>query len=194
MEGRQVALIRGINVGRAKRVAMAQLRSAVAAFGFGNVRTLLNSGNLVNDGVNLSTCKNNGDVTWTYNQGALIGALVELNRLTGDATALATARRIGDAMTSSGYLSPNGILREPNEPDACGGDGVSFKGAAIRGLGVLNSATGGAYNAYLQRNADSAYANDRDSLDSYGSHWAGPFRGTNHSCQHSAVDLLNAAP
>jgi predicted alpha-1,6-mannanase (GH76 family) len=155
---------------------------------------MLNSSNLVNDGVNLSTCKNNGDVTWTYNQGVLINALVQLNKLTGDANALATARKIGDALTTSGYLSPNGILREPNEPDACAGDGVSFKGAAIRGLGVLNAATGGAYNTYLQRNADSAYGNDRDSIDSYGSHWAGPYTSTNHSCQHSAVDLLNAAP
>jgi hypothetical protein len=155
---------------------------------------MLNSGNLVNDGVNLSTCRNNGDVTWTYNQGVLINALVELNRLTGDAAALATARRIGDALTTSTYLSPGGIMREPNEPDGCSGDGVSFKGAAVRGLGVLNAATGGAYNAYLQRNAASAYANSRDSLDFYGSHWAGPFRGSNHSCQHSALDLLNAAP
>jgi len=155
---------------------------------------MLNSSNLVNDGVNLTTCKNNGDVTWTYNQGVLINALVQLNKLTGDANALATARRIGDALTTSGYLSPNGILREPNEPDACSGDGASFKGAAIRGLGVLNSATGGAYNTYLQRNADSAYANDRNSIDAYGSHWAGPYAGTNHSCLHSAVDLLNAAP
>jgi hypothetical protein len=155
---------------------------------------MLNSGNLVNDGVNLSTCRNNGDVTWTYNQGALINALVELNRLTGDAAALATARRIGDALTTSTYLSPGGILREPNEPDACSGDGVSFKGPAMRGLGVLNTAAGGAYNGYLQRNAASAYANARDSLDFYGSHWAGPFRGTSHGCQHSALDLLNAAP
>ena len=155
---------------------------------------LVNGSNLVNDGVNLSTCRNNGDVTWTYNQGVLINALVQLNLLTGDANALATARRIGDALTASGYLSPGGILREPNEPDACGGDGVSFKGAAIRGLGVLNGVTGGAYDTYLRRNADSAYANDRDSIDSYGSHWAGPFRGTNHSCQHSALDLFNAAP
>jgi predicted alpha-1,6-mannanase (GH76 family) len=144
--------------------------------------------------VNLSTCKNNGDVTWTYNQGVLMNGLTELNKLTGDANALTVARRIGDAMTSSSYLSPNGILREPNEPDACSGDGVSFKGAAIRGLGALNQAAGGAYNTYLQRNADSAYAHDRDTLDFYGSHWAGPFTSTNHSCQHSAVDLLNAAP
>jgi len=155
---------------------------------------MLNASNLVNDGVDLSTCKNNGDVTWTYNQGVLINALVQLNGLTGDANALATARKIGDALTTSSYLSPGGILREPNEPDTCAGDGASFKGAAIRGLGVLNSATGGAYTAYLQRNADSAYGKDRDSLDFYGFHWAGPFAGTNHSCQHSAVDLLNAAP
>jgi hypothetical protein len=155
---------------------------------------MINGSSLVNDGVNLSTCKNNGDVTWTYNQGVLMNALTELNKLTGDANALSQARKIGDAMTSSSYLSPNGILREPNEPDACSGDGASFKGAGIRGLGALNQAVGGAYNTYLQRNADSAYTHDRDTLDFYGSHWAGPFTGTNHSCQHSAVDLLNAAP
>ncbi|GAB2607052.1 glycosyl hydrolase [Paractinoplanes abujensis] len=155
---------------------------------------MLNAENLVNDGINMSTCRNNGDVTWTYNQGVLINALVQLHKLTGDADALATARRIGTALTTSGYLSPGGILREPNEPDTCSGDGVSFKGAAVRGLGALNAATGGAYNAYLQRNADSAYAGDRNSFDAYGSHWAGPWRSTNHSCQHSALDLLNAAP
>ena len=155
---------------------------------------MLNGSNLVNDGISLSTCRNNGAVTWTYNQGVLINALVQLNRLTGDAAALATARRIGDAVVNSGYLSPGGILREPNESATCSGDGVSFKGAAIRGLGVLNAVAGGAYNTYLQRNADSAYLNARDSIDAYGSHWAGPRTATNHSCQHSAVDLLNAAP
>ena len=44
---RQVALIRGINVGRAKRVAMADLRATLEELGFTDVRTLLNSGNLV---------------------------------------------------------------------------------------------------------------------------------------------------
>ncbi len=41
---RRVALLRGINVGRAKRVAMADLRALVAGLGYGEVRTLLNSG------------------------------------------------------------------------------------------------------------------------------------------------------
>ncbi|HEY1044592.1 MAG TPA: DUF1697 domain-containing protein [Telluria sp.] len=42
-----VALLRGINVGRAKRIAMADLRKVIADLGFSEVRTLLNSGNAV---------------------------------------------------------------------------------------------------------------------------------------------------
>ncbi len=42
-----VALLRGVNVGRAKRVAMAELRALIEEVGFGEVRTLLNSGNAV---------------------------------------------------------------------------------------------------------------------------------------------------
>ena len=47
MPDRQVALIRGINVGKAKRVAMADLRAAIEALGYTDVKTLLNSGNVV---------------------------------------------------------------------------------------------------------------------------------------------------
>lgn len=42
-----VALIRGINVGRAKRIAMADLRSLLEGLGYTNVRTVLNSGNAI---------------------------------------------------------------------------------------------------------------------------------------------------
>ncbi|MFL6162002.1 MAG: DUF1697 domain-containing protein [Jatrophihabitantaceae bacterium] len=42
-----VALLRGINVGRNKRVAMADLRALLADLGYTNPRTLLNSGNAV---------------------------------------------------------------------------------------------------------------------------------------------------
>ncbi len=45
--GQHVALLRGINVGRAKRVAMSDLRALVEDLGYGDVRTLLNSGNIV---------------------------------------------------------------------------------------------------------------------------------------------------
>ena len=42
-----IALLRGINVGKAKRVAMADLRQVIGELGYGDVRTLLNSGNAV---------------------------------------------------------------------------------------------------------------------------------------------------
>lgn len=44
-----VALVRGINVGKAKRVAMADLRALVEQLGYSEARTLLNSGNVVFD-------------------------------------------------------------------------------------------------------------------------------------------------
>ena len=43
----RVALLRGINVGKAKRIAMADLKTLVERLGYGDVRTLLNSGNVV---------------------------------------------------------------------------------------------------------------------------------------------------
>jgi uncharacterized protein (DUF1697 family) len=46
---RYVALLRGINVGSARRVAMPRLREVLTARGYGDVRTLLNSGNVVLD-------------------------------------------------------------------------------------------------------------------------------------------------
>lgn len=42
-----LALLRGINVGKAKRVAMADLRALVTDLGYLDVRTLLNSGNVI---------------------------------------------------------------------------------------------------------------------------------------------------
>ena len=44
---RYVALFRGINVGKAKRIAMGDLRALLDALGYADVATLLNSGNAV---------------------------------------------------------------------------------------------------------------------------------------------------
>lgn len=43
----RVAFLRGINVGTAKRIAMADLRAVVEALGYRDVRTVLNSGNVI---------------------------------------------------------------------------------------------------------------------------------------------------
>ena len=45
-----IALLRGINVGKIKRIRMEPLRNLVSDLGFNNVRTLVNSGNVVFDG------------------------------------------------------------------------------------------------------------------------------------------------
>ena len=42
-----IALIRGINVGKSNRIAMADLKSLLTDLGHADVRTLLNSGNAV---------------------------------------------------------------------------------------------------------------------------------------------------
>ena len=47
MGSTQVGLIRGINVGRAKRVAMGDLRALMQSLGYRDSRTLLNSGNII---------------------------------------------------------------------------------------------------------------------------------------------------
>jgi len=44
---RQVALLRGINLGSRNRIAMAELRAALEAAGFGDVSTYVQSGNVV---------------------------------------------------------------------------------------------------------------------------------------------------
>src|SRR5688500_12146048 len=50
-----VALLRGINVGGNKKIAMGELRAVIESLGFTNVRTLLNSGNVVFAGPKQST-------------------------------------------------------------------------------------------------------------------------------------------
>lgn len=55
-----VAMLRGINVGSTNRIAMPALRDAVAALGYGDVRTYVQSGNVVFTGTAKARSKDLG--------------------------------------------------------------------------------------------------------------------------------------
>jgi len=155
---------------------------------------MINNQNLINDGLN-DNCQNNGDVTWTYNQGVILGGFVELFKATGDRGYLDRARKIADAAVASSYLNPNGILHEPcdNNGNDCGGDGPSFKGVFGRNMGELNAALDDKpYTEYLRNNANKIYEN-RNTIGQYGLHYEGPFQFHSAASQHSALDMLTAA-
>jgi predicted alpha-1,6-mannanase (GH76 family) len=154
---------------------------------------MINGNSRINDGLT-DDCKNNNDTEWTYNQGVILGALVELHRATGDASLITKARAIADATIASDGLNPNGILREPCEAWGCGADGAMFKGAFIRNLGELNRYLDGRpYDYYIQKQFDAAYKSNRTTIDQYGVHWAGSFDQFDGSTQGSGLDLAVAA-
>jgi uncharacterized protein (DUF1697 family) len=59
---RFVALLRGVNVGGAKRVPMAELRALLLSLGYTDVKTLLNSGNAVFNSTGRSTAAHAGRI------------------------------------------------------------------------------------------------------------------------------------
>ena len=155
---------------------------------------MINGQRMINDG--LDNCRNNNQETWTYNQGVILGGLVELNRATGQAAYLDEARALADASTANPRLNPGGILKEPCEDsaDACGGDGPSFKGIYMRNLGELDRALPGRpYRAYLERQAEALRTRNRTVMDQYGLRWAGPVDRVDAHRQQSALDALTAA-
>src|SRR5262249_52656254 len=106
-----------------------------------NASGVINAQNLVNDGLT-DSCQNNNGTTWTYNQGVIIGGLVELSKITNDPSLLSRAQAIADAAMTK-LVDDRGILHEPCEPN-CGDDGPQFKGVFMRHLGELARATNSA--------------------------------------------------
>ncbi|KAI1470645.1 glycoside hydrolase family 76 protein [Daldinia caldariorum] len=151
---------------------------------------LINKDNLINDGLT-DDCKNNGMNTWTYNQGVILGGLVELSKATGDKSLLTTAQTIASAAITK--LSKDGILFEGCEPD-CGSDGAQFKGIFMRNLHYLQAAAPmEPIKNFLLTNADTIWAKNRNDKNQLGTTWAGPFGNATAGTQSSALDTIVAA-
>jgi hypothetical protein len=151
---------------------------------------LITSGNLVQDGLNVSGCTVNG-ATYTYNQGVVLHGLVELSRATGTTSLLSTAKSIATAATQK--FSRNGVLYEGCEPN-CTGDGQSFKGIFIRYLRTLASAANTReYDGFMTTTANSILANNTNSAGQQGNSFVGPFALWTYNTQASAAAALVAA-
>ncbi|KAI8943284.1 hypothetical protein NX059_001304 [Plenodomus lindquistii] len=155
---------------------------------------MINEEGTINDGLD-DSCSNNGGAVWSYNQGVILGGLVELQRAAPDPSYISLAHRIAKAALKK-LSDDNGVIHDGCEP-GCGGDGNQFKGIFMRNLQALHKESpDAAYVDAVRINADSIWKNDRggDMGVVFGVNWAGPYRGpANASMQSSAMDALVAA-
>lgn len=160
---------------------------------------MINSDNLINDGLGDGRgrsggggCKNNGQTTWSYNQGVILGGLAELSMATRDPSLRKAAQKIATAAITR-LVDSNGILHDPCEPP-CGADAVQFKGIFVRNLVLLDKRhPRAAYKKFVVTNADSIWNNARGVDFQLGQVWSGPFGVANAGSQSSALDTLVGA-
>ena len=153
---------------------------------------MINSENLINDGLVTATCQNNGEKTWSYNQGVILGGLTQLNALTHNNSLLTTAQTIANAAITH-LVTATGILTDTCEPN-CGQDGVQFKGVFLRNLMALQAVVHDPqYTTFTENNAESIWTNSQGPNYAFGQAWEGPFDAANAGSQSSALDAFLAA-
>ena len=151
---------------------------------------MLNGAWLVNDGLD-TNCQNNGQTTWTYNQGVVVGGLTELYKVTGNTNYLHQAELIASAAIGN-LVDTQRILREPCEPN-CGGDAPQFKGIFMRHLAELYDVDHKSANFnFLFTNAHSIWFHDRNNQYQLGLTWDGPFDSADAARQSSAITPIAA--
>ncbi|KAJ5449975.1 uncharacterized protein N7458_006424 [Penicillium daleae] len=145
----------------------------------------------INDGL-LDNCQNNGQTVWSYNQGVILGGLVELNRAAPNDTYLESANKIAQAaiMTLS---DANLVIHDVCEPN-CAPDATQFKGIFIRNLHMLHQdSPNDLYKKVIEACANSIWEYDRNYLNQLGVNWAGLVASIDASTHSSALDALVAA-
>lgn len=169
---------------------------------------MINEQYLVNDG--LSDCHNNGDVTWTYNQGVILSAAIEMGNMSvhrlpwgeGNLDMLGIASNIADAAIEK-LVDANGILMEPVPFSLTNRDAPQFKGIFIRNLAYYyhqylrltgsDPSTVEQYKQFIMGNADAIWEKNRTDENAFGAKWAGTIDTIDAVRQTAALDAFNAA-
>jgi len=160
---------------------------------------MLSSNGTINDGLDENCQNNHGDV-WSYNQGVILGGLVEMHEIDYNNTYLGLGLYIAytaiEVLTSP-YPGFKYTLTDPCEPNDCGADGTQFKGIFMRNLMSLWGATKDKLlGDYISANAFNIWHYDREIGAQghvvFGVQWE-KFSGiANASTQSSAMDALVA--
>jgi hypothetical protein len=159
-----------------------------------NQSGLINDQNLVNDGLD-KHCSNNGQKTYTYNQGVILGALANLYLMDRDTSHIATATKIAKAAISN--LSNNGgVMSEPVEELTQ--DSQIFKGIFVYHIGNLfphikDASDRRIIAAFIKLDAHAAWALRRKSTNEINAYWDDVHSLYGAASQCAGVDLFNAA-
>jgi predicted alpha-1,6-mannanase (GH76 family) len=164
---------------------------------------------LINDG--LKDCLNNGGVTWTYNQGVILGALAEMYLCTvahgpysqgeGEIQYLNEANNIAHAVLSM-LLDGNGVLVEPIPIGSKDQNAPQFKGIFMQNLASFYHVASNVknlpfdvdpYRQFLEKNANSIWQLARSPRNTFGFNWSSPVDREDATRQISALMAFNAA-
>jgi hypothetical protein len=166
------------------------LRWAEAEWSWFDRSGMINKDGLVNDGLD-DNCQNNGQNTWTYNQGVILAGLAQLYRATGDQALLTSAT--GIARATIRRLTVAGVLTEPCRGDRCedqlDADTQAFKGIFVSGLKVLAvTAKTTEFNGFFRRQARVIQDDDTTTQQQHGMFWRGPVARVTSASQASALE------
>ncbi|KAJ7084371.1 glycoside hydrolase family 76 protein [Mycena belliarum] len=136
-----------------------------------------NSDGLWNDGLT-DSCANNGQTTWTYNQGVIASGLSALYAVTKDATLLTEAEITLDATIK--LLTSNNILKESCDsapgPTECNQDQQIFKVRSVQYyLDRANDpARNAKYSSFLGSQSSGVFHFGTNAANDVGSVWYAP--------------------
>ena len=152
-----------------------------------------------NDVRPLKGCAVDMEPLYTYTNGVILGALIDLWKVTGDPNLRVRAEQMAEA-SIVWFSNDDGVIQEHcelAEPPSCDKDQQMFKGIYVHYAGYLysfysNGVLDDKLRTFILKNADSIWKNAR-LVDQFGVRWTGPYESATLPTQISALLALNQA-